>query len=225
MKVFKGFLGVFGIVVILNLARGCSTGKIVAGFDDIRSDIKQIGIIEPCVKLDIFQVKEREFDAGGSDSASFNIKNGLVELLKSTYSISVISIDSSNIRTYDSELISLFNVLNKSTNINLVKLNDRMIKVLPSSADYLLLTYQNGFTRSKNNYQQQLAKGIGLTILTLGLYSQRPVKYSSYMYCAMIDLRQNRVIYYNKIRNQDINPLSKKVTDSQIKYLLRKFIE
>ena len=82
-----------------------------------------------------------------------------------------------------------------------------------------LITVTTGFTRDKGNYGGQIAKGIGMGILTMGMYYQTPVKANSTIYCMIIDAKDNNVAFFRKSSLQDKEPLDKSVLSKQIREL------
>ena len=64
-----------------------------------------------------------------------------------------------------------------------------------------------GFTRRDGNYGGQIAKGLGIGILSLGLYVPVPVKASSGVACAIIDAETGKTIFYKKSFQSEIEPL------------------
>ncbi len=96
---------------------------------------------------------------------------------------------------------------------------------IPRTLDSLLETSQNrfglitvttGFTRVKGNYGKQVAKGVGLGILTLGMVYGSPIKAQSTVYVAIIDSKDNNIAFFRKSFLQDKEPLNEVVLRKQL---------
>jgi hypothetical protein len=86
-----------------------------------------------------------------------------------------------------------------------------------------LIIVQSGFTRAKGNYGGQIAKGIGIGILTLGMYYQTPIKANSTLYAMIVDNKNKNVSFYNKSVLQDKEPTEKENIIKQIKIIFEKY--
>lgn len=65
-----------------------------------------------------------------------------------------------------------------------------------------------GFGRKKGNYGGQVAKGVAVGVLTLGLFAPIPVKSNLTLYAIIVDSQKNEVTFYN-----NTNPIEKPPTD------------
>lgn len=85
---------------------------------------------------------------------------------------------------------------------------------------FAMATIISGFGRRKGNYGGQVAKGIGVGILTLGMYAPVPIKSNITVYTVIFDSKRNEIAFYN--RNM---PIEKSPTDAIIieKQLLKLF--
>ena len=104
--------------------------------------------------------------------------------------------------------------------------------VVPESLDsiieksgnrYGMAVYSYGFSRTGGNYAAEIAKGVGLAILTLGTVYTVPYKDKSYIHVFIIDSEQNRIAWHNNIIGADYNPLKPKHIEKQIKRLFKPF--
>ena len=104
--------------------------------------------------------------------------------------------------------------------------------VVPESLDeiikrtgnrYGMAVYSYGFSRTGGNYAAQIAKGIGLAILTLGSVYTVPYKDKSNIHIFIIDSEQNCVAWHNHDIGADYNPLKQKHLEKQFKRIFRKF--
>jgi hypothetical protein len=65
-----------------------------------------------------------------------------------------------------------------------------------------------GFGRRKGNYGGQVAKGVAVGILTLGLFVPAPIKSNLSLYSVIIDSQKNEIAFYKKTL-----PIEKSPTD------------
>ena len=86
-----------------------------------------------------------------------------------------------------------------------------------------LITVVTGFTREKGNYGTQIAKGVGMGILTMGMYYQTPIKSNSTIYAMIVDNQEKNVTFYRKSVLQDKEPTEKDVLIKQIQSLFEKY--
>ena len=104
--------------------------------------------------------------------------------------------------------------------------------VVPESLDeiiertgnrYGMAVYSYGFSRTGGNYAAQIAKGVGLAILTLGSVYTVPYKDKSNIHIFIIDSEQDCVAWHNHDIAADYNPLKQKHLEKQFKRIFRKF--
>lgn len=79
-----------------------------------------------------------------------------------------------------------------------------------------LITISTGFTRRKGNFGGQVAKGVLTGVLTLGMYSQTPIKANSTLYVMIVDSKDNNIAFFKKSTLQDKDPLNEEVISKQI---------
>lgn len=75
---------------------------------------------------------------------------------------------------------------------------------------FALCIINAGFDRKKGNYGNQIAKGIGVGILTMGMYTPVPVKANTSMYAMIFDAQKSSVVFYNTIPVVEKSPTDKK---------------
>lgn len=88
---------------------------------------------------------------------------------------------------------------------------------------FALLTFSTGFTRAKGNYAGEIAKGIGIGILTLGMYVQTPIKARSVVYAVIVDSKENNVAFYQRSLLDDEEPLSEDNLGRQVQQLFENY--
>lgn len=100
-------------------------------------------------------------------------------------------------------------------------------------SEYGLIIYSDGFLKDRDLYKREVAGAIvsGLVSAFVGVATGVAVvgyitpgwKYGSSIYAMVIDTRNNKVVYYNKIKPVERNPMDWKVLSSQVEKLMKKF--
>lgn len=72
---------------------------------------------------------------------------------------------------------------------------------------YTLCLVNAGFARKKGNYTNQVAKGIGIGILTLGMVTPVPIKANTSMYAMIYDSQRSSVVFYNAAMPVERSPV------------------
>ncbi len=99
--------------------------------------------------------------------------------------------------------------------------------VTASGKRYGLMVVQTGFSRRKGNYGGQVAKSIGLGILTAvatagmaSVYSV-PFKAKSTLHAFIVDAERDNIVFYNKVETE-ADPCDPEVLTKQVRKLFRK---
>ena len=93
------------------------------------------------------------------------------------------------------------------------------------SQRYLLVTATQGFTRAEFNYSGQLAKSIGVGLLTMGMLmpTSIPSKAQSVICLFIYDSQQKQIVYYNHTPpNAEREPLDEARLEYQLRTMLKK---
>ena len=83
----------------------------------------------------------------------------------------------------------------------------------------------SGFGRRKGNYGGQVAKGIGVGLLTLGLYTPVPIKSSLVLYGFIFDSKKDEVTYFKRQASyKQIDPTSSESIEWMLKELFNNYL-
>jgi hypothetical protein len=85
-----------------------------------------------------------------------------------------------------------------------------------SEARYVLATVRHGFTRTPGNYQGQVAKTLGIGLLTLGMAVPVSLKASAHLYAFVYDREEQRVVFFNHV-GQEREPLKEAALQQQLR--------
>ena len=120
------------------------------------------------------------------------------------------------------EYLCLTSEKNKSVeNLSIPPTIDSLLTA--SGKRFGLVTVVTGFTREKGNYGKQVAKGLGMGILTMGMYYQTPIKSNSTVYAIIIDNKEKNVAFYRKSVLAEKEPTERSVLIKQINSLFETY--
>lgn len=183
------------------------------------SEINKLAIINPLARIDVIEKgNSGEYSKTESEKVAADILDILDKNLPNTVQKNRIKIDSSDLLALQKEMFALVVSVEQKQKINDVFLSEKMLLLMGKyEQDYVLGVFEQGFTRVKGNYGKQIAKGIGIGILTLGLVIPTPVKSSSTLICFIADRKNKNIAFYRKDVGSESNPTDKKVLSRQIK--------
>lgn len=109
-------------------------------------------------------------------------------------------------------------------NVPITPLLDSLLNT--NNKRYGLIIVQSGFTRTIGDYRGQIAKGVGLGVLTGVLtgmaYYQVPIKAHSTLYAMIYDNQNKNITFYNK-SSQDKDPTKKENIIKQLNKVFEKY--
>lgn len=120
------------------------------------------------------------------------------------------SVEDSQKDILQTDILNVFNKIIKTKNIENVRTTPLMNSVVKENGKrYALCVVNSGFDRKKGNFGGQVAKGIGLGILTLGMYTQTPIKSNTSLFAMIYDSQNGRVVFFNKTSILEGSPTDK----------------
>ncbi len=177
-------------------------------------EIKELSYFEPCSYI---QYIERGNKLVLSDSLSF-IAIGKAESVlakhKSTLRLSNKIEWSSQYQKsrVENELGYLVQQINLRKGIEGITLTESIDKMLEKNGQrFGLATVVTGFSRKKGNYGGQVAKGLAMGVLTLGMIIPTPMKANVTIFTFIFDSENNEIAFYKKSKSTEDEP-----TDSEI---------
>jgi hypothetical protein len=87
-----------------------------------------------------------------------------------------------------------------------------------------LAVVATGFGRRKGNFGGQVAKGVAVGVLTLGMYAPVPVKSSIGQFAFIFDAERNDVTYYRRVLPEQKEPTDPIVVQRQFMELFRGYL-
>ena len=193
------------ISLVAILCASCSTSKFLT------SDVKPVEItrmleIEPFSYISLIEKGNQGVLNDSISSIALEGLNKSLEIFSGKLHLSsekIILTDSIERGKLEEELRIMIMSAERNRslkNIQITPLIDSLLNV--NNERFGLLVVQSGFTRTKGNYRGQMAKGVGVGLLT-GLltgmaYTQTPIKANSVLYVMIVDRQNNNVAFYNK---------------------------
>jgi hypothetical protein len=136
----------------------------------------------------------------------------------------VIIIDSLERGKLEEELNFLISSANNNRSIKDLSITPLIDSLLTANNKrFGLIIVQSGFTRTKRNYGGQIAIGIAMGILTMGMYYQVPIKANSILYAMIIDNQNKSVAFFNKSVLKDKEPTEKENIMKQLDKVFEKY--
>ena len=206
------------------LFASCGTNRQLVS-DRKPADINKLTIIKPLADIKLIERgNSGEYSKYDSEKVRDNISDLLNQYLPQRVQKTKIKMDTVDNLSLQKEIYTLAAIVEKNQQINDVVLSDKMLSLLNKyDQDYVMGIVSFGFTRVKGNYGKQIAKGIGVGILTLGLYTPVPIKSSSTLICFIVDRKNKNIAFYRKNTMQDNDPTNIKVLEKQINGMLSKY--
>ncbi len=211
---------------VVFLCISCSPSKFLTS-DVMPDEITEMLKIEPLSYISLIESGNRSVY---NDSISKNtqlVLNESLETFKNKLHLSseeIVLTDSLIKNRLEREINFLIMSAERKRSINGISITPLIDSLLDANNKrFGLIIVQSGFTRAKGNYGGQIAKGIGIGILTLGMYYQTPIKANSTLYAMIVDNKNKNVSFYNKSVLQDKEPTEKENIIKQIKIIFEKY--
>ncbi len=191
------------------------------------SEIKEITVVKPITNIEIIESGNRgTYSKMETDNATANIFDALGRTIPTDIKIQNLKMDTTDKVAFQRELHLLVDYVEGQQQIKGITLSPKMLAIMDKySQDFAIGVLEFGFARAKGNYGKQIAKGVGIGILTLGFYAPIPIKAASTMICLIVDRKNNNVAFYRKNNGQELNPTEKTVIERQLKGLLEPYFK
>ena len=199
----------FGAALIFS---SCGTNKFLTS-EVSSNEISNLSYFE---SLSYIQYIEKGNKSKLSDSLSrittFKLDSILVKN-KSKINVSdKIIIDNDTLKAQiETEIAYLAQLITKQRKLDEIMLTPAIDSVLESNNQrFALLNVATGFGRKKGNYGGQVAKGVAVGILTLGMAIPTPIKSNLTLHSFIFDAQENKIAFYKKSL-----PIEKEPTDAE----------
>ena len=214
------------------LCTSCSTSKFLTS--DVKSvEVTEVLKIEPFSYISLIESGNKGVFNDSISSSTKIVLNESLEAFREKLRLSsgeVVISDSLEREKLEKELSFLILSADRNRNIKNLPITPLIDSLLTANEKrFGLFIVQSGFTRAKGNYGGQVAKGVGMGILTgvltMGMVSvyQTPIKSNSTLYAMIIDNQNKSVAFYNKSVLQDKEPTDKENIMKQLNKIFEKY--
>ena len=199
----------FGAALILT---SCGTNKFLTS-EVSANEISNLNYFE---SLSYIQYIEKGNKATLSDSlsktTSFKLDSILVKNKSKIKLSDKIIIENDTLKAQiETEIIYLAQLITKQRKLDGILLTPAIDSVLENNNQrFAMLNVATGFGRKKSNYRGQVAKGVAVGILTLGMAIPAPIKSNLTLHSFIFDAQENNIAFYKRSL-----PIEKEPTDAE----------
>jgi len=205
MKKYSYFL-IFGVLL------SCTTTSKMLVSDRSPSYIKKLDYFEPITLIHLIKEKNK---SQASDSLSILTKYQVDSILSTRSRFKIGKQLQAEEKDYEKqklnrELIAMTNYAIQQNSVKGMDIPETVKTVMEKNgSDFALTVVVNGFTRAEGNYGKQVGKGIGVGLLTLGLYTPVPIKANSTVHFLICDKQKNNIALYRRsfVEKNPVNPV------------------
>ena len=117
----------------------------------------------------------------------------------------------------ETEISYLQQLISKQRKLDGILLTPTIDSILENSNKrFALLNVATGFGRKKGNYGGQVAKGVAVGILTLGMAIPTPIKSNFTLHTFIFDAQKNNIAFYKKSLPVEKEPTDAKTIEKQL---------
>ncbi|OBX25897.1 hypothetical protein LX77_01612 [Gelidibacter algens] len=210
---------IFASALILT---SCGTNKFLTN-SVTASEISKLGYFEPSAYI---QYIEKGNKPTFSDSLSGITRAKLDSLItenKSSLPLTKkIVIENNALKTrVENEMGYLAQLIGQQRNLKDIPLTPAIDSLMETNNQrFALSTVATGFGRRKGNYGGQVAKGLAVGILTLGMVVPSPIKSNLTLHAFIFDSEKNEIVFYKKLMpNKEKEPTDPEFIERQLTLL------
>jgi hypothetical protein len=191
------------------------------------SEIDKVLIFKPFSRIDtIASGNQGAYSQEYSEQVSASLLEAVQNAIPNTIQKQVLTLDSLEWLPIHREIYQLVSQVEAKQQITDIPLSDTLLSILNRyNHNFAFGTFHIGFTRNQGNYAGQVAKGIGIGILTLGFVVPVPVKSRSMLICFLMDRQNKNIAFYRKDMGEEKEPTDKKKVQKQVNYLLMPYLQ
>lgn len=221
-KMIKKIIFISAFAIMFN---SCVTNKYLTSTTK-PSQITSLDYFEP---ISYIHLIEKKNDPIFNDSLSFQSKMKLDSVIiqnkKKLKIKNKLVINSESLKDkLEREISFLIQTADRNNSVEGIKLTPAIDSIMKSNNQrFALATVSSGFGRRKGNYGGQVAKGIGVGILTLGLYTPVPIKSNLTLYGIIFDSQKNEIAFYRKTNPVEKSPTEKVELEKQLHNLFQDY--
>ena len=199
-----------GIIILGIIFQSCVTNKYLSSATP-KNEVTNIEYFEPYSYIQLIKKGNKSELNDSLSLESKRIIDSVIYSNKNLYKIKnkIIIEDSSINEKVENELSFLIQSAMQKRKLEGIKITPVIDSILESKNQRFALGIVGvGFGRRKGNYGGQVAEGVAVGILTLGLFVPAPIKSNLSLYSVIIDSQKNEIAFYKKTL-----PIEKSPTD------------
>ena len=203
----KILLSLFGVLLLNSCASTMLTNKSIKA-----NEIQDIGYFEPISLISLIQKGNQ---AKLNDSLSFVSTKVLDSIIQKSNKPKIskqLLVENPKLKNrIENDILKIMSQVKKSKSLDGIKSTSLMDSIAKNENQrFALCIVNSGFARRKNNYGNQVAKGIGIGILTLGMYTPVPIKSNTSTYVMIYDANNSSIAYFNYFPIIEKSPVDRK---------------
>ena len=192
------------------------------------NEINRLGYFTPISQIGIVEKGNQAIKSEYGSQRSIEVLDSLIITKKRTYNIynSLTPSDSIIQIKLNEEIRNLTVQASTKQRVHNIDLSHTIDSVMEAHNERFALAFiTTGFTRVKGNYKGQVAKGIGVGLLTLGMYVPTPIKASSGIHAVIFDSKNNTVALYKSSQVAEKEPTDPNIVTRQLNYVLNNLLK
>jgi|TARA_B110000902_G_C14082287_1_gene503640 hypothetical protein len=202
-----------GVIILGIIFQSCVTNKYLSSATPT-NEVTNIEYFEPYSYIQLIKKGNKSELNDSLSLESKRIIDSVIYSNKNLYKIkNKIIIENSSINEkVENEFSFLIQSAMQKRKLEGIKLTPVIDSILESrNQRFAIGIVATGFGRRKGNYGGQVAKGVVVGVLTLGLFSPIPIKSNLSLYSIIVDSEKNEIAFYKKTL-----PIEKSPTDPNI---------
>ena len=189
------------------------------------SQIDKILIIKSFAQIDTIGIGNKPaYDKKTSTEVSEDLLSNIGNLLP--YRIKKVSPSSDSVETwrFNQEMFKIIANVEQLQKIEGYQISDTLVGLMEKyDCNYAIGAIDVGFSRTKSNYAKQVAKSIGIGLLTLGMVVPISYKSTSSMYCFIVDRKNKNIAFFRRDLGIEKEPTDKMVIFEQVTNMLQPY--
>lgn len=213
---------IFAFLIGILLLNSCAT-TLLTNKNIQPNEVQDIGYFEPISLISLIQKGNQSKPNDSLSNVSTNVLDSIIGNSSSPKISKNFKVENPKLKLrLENDILRTMSEIRKTKKIDNVKTSALMDSIVKSqNGRFALCVVNSGFARRKNNYGNQVAKGIGIGILTLGMYTPVPIKANTSTYAMIYDANDSSIVFFNYFPLIEKSPVDKK----NLNYIYSKLFE
>lgn len=191
-------------------------------------EIDRLGYFTPVSYMGVIAKGNKVEESKFVSKISADILDSLILVKKPTYNITKVLTPADSVlqKKLNGEIVQLIKHSSGKTKVHNLNLLPTIDSVMEANYERFAVEFvASGFSRLKGNFGGQVAKGIGIGLLTAGMYVPTPIKANSNIQAIIFHSKNNSVAMYKSSQVADKEPTNSAVVSRQLNYLLNNMLK